>query len=105
MIRKILPLLLVAAALVGCVSPERREAAMKEHGQACVEPGTALSAIESCLSGRGLPKPIQHNDEELYFKCGPYWGWPFMASCGGLYVKHKGGKALSWRTWSGLDGV
>jgi hypothetical protein len=101
-----LVLALSALLLSGCVTPQKRKEFMSEVAAHCLKAGGSIGSARPCLAKSGLEAAAGFSKGEHAFqKCGPYWGWPFMASCGGIVVTTQDEAVVSWRTWGALDGI
>jgi len=101
--------------MAGCVSPASRKAELNQVAERCMKVGGSLQAAAGCLKASGLSPPpdpqatgaplsyIKNNT--TYSKCGPWWGFPFAASCGGVSIKFNNDTVNSWQVWAEIDGV
>lgn len=97
---------LLSASISGCISAENRKASAARAADTCLAVGKQITQGQACLAKQGFKgsgSPIR--DEVTFQKCGAYWGWPFMSSCGGVVVKVYAETVESWQSWGALDGV
>jgi len=95
---------LVSLGLAGCFSPQSRKAEMQRIGEACMSSNAEMADVIPCLNKHGVELGEPLHGEYSSVTCGPYWGWPFLASCGGLRVKAVSDRVASWEPWAYLDG-
>ena len=98
-------LLIVAMLLVGCVSPESRKVTLAKKAEPCLKEASGLNKSLSCLKDKGYTDWVEYKNTYRYHSCGPYWGYPFMASCSSITIEHSDGEIKSYNLWSGLDGI
>lgn len=95
---------LVSLGLAGCFSPQSRKAEMERIGEACMSSNAEMADVIPCPNKHGVELGDPLHGEYSSVTCGPYWGWPFLASCSGLRVKAVSGRVASWEPWAYLDG-
>jgi len=98
-------LLLTTIFMLGCASPESRKDALLKKAEPCLHEVSDLNESLSCLKGKGYIDWTQYKNTYRYHSCGPYWGYPFMASCSSITIEHSNGQIKSYNLWSGLDGI
>ena len=77
---------------------------MQRIGEACMSSNAEMAEVIPCLNNHGVDLGEPVRSEYSSITCGPYWGWPFVASCGGVGVKTVSGRVASWEPWAYLDG-
>ena len=92
--------------LVGCAAPERIEKEYAALGRSCVEVGKGMGDVEGCLNLEFTKSIYQGQIVKSFIQCRPYWGWPFVQSCGGINVIYSESEVVTrWYAWGVLDGV
>ncbi len=104
--RIIIMLILNVFTISSCVAPESKQQSLATSADICLRKGQLLKEAVPCLSEKGM-KPLSIGKTAAnYHSCGPYWGYPFMASCAGLTIKlTSSGTVENWNAWGALDGV
>ena len=93
--------------LVGaCVSPNTIKGHYDRVGSECIAIGKSMSEVEACTNVDFYEYKNKENTVKDYRTCWPYWGFPFMQSCGGLkIIYNKENRVDRWNAWGKLDGV
>ena len=95
----------VSIMLTGCISAERRQVNADAHVLACAPEGATVTDAIACLRKRGIPGGQSNYGKNYYFsKCGPYWGWPFLASCESIVLTVENDVVVSSSASGQLDG-
>jgi hypothetical protein len=106
MIRPILIIVLVVLFLISCVGPERLENSYNKIGSKCIANGKSMSSVEACLNLQFSESTYQDQIVKDHKSCKPYWGFPFMSSCGGIKIIYSQKQTvINWFAWGQLDGV
>jgi hypothetical protein len=106
MIRPILIIVPSAIFLVSCVGPERLKNSYNKIGSKCIAIGKTMSSVEACLDLQFDESAFQGQIVKDHMSCRPYWGFPFMSSCGGIKIIYGQNRTvINWFAWGQLDGV
>lgn len=106
MIKPALAIIAITVLLASCVSPEQLESRYNSLGSKCVSIGKSMSAVEKCIGVEFRESTYQNKIVRDHQSCKPYWGFPFMQSCGGIKVIYDQNKAVTkWLAWGQFDGV
>ena len=91
--------------LFGCVSTETKQARLSKNADPCLLNETKLDIALLCLKSKGYKEWYQDKYNVSYHSCGPYWGFPFVASCSGISIQREENKIKSYRLWAEYDAI
>lgn len=87
------------------MAPEKIEKEYSALGDSCVAVGKGMVAVEDCLKLEFMSSAYQGNIIKDFRRCRPYWGWPFVQSCGGIKIIYSETEVVTtWVAWGELDG-
>ena len=92
-------------SLCACISPQTKEAHLARVAEPCLENETELDKAISCLEAKGYKRWHHYRNAHSLRSCGPYWGYPLVASCSGIIIEHQDNEIKSYKLWAELDGV
>ena len=92
--------------LASCASPERMKSHYNNLGSGCVSIGKSMGDVEQCIGIEFRESTYQNQIVRDHQSCKPYWGFPFIQSCGGIKVIYDQNKVVTkWFAWGQFDGV
>ena len=104
--KRVIILIVFVLAISSCASPEKLENRYNEIGSGCIDLGKSMDAVESCLNLEFRKSRYKGQLVKDHQSCKPYWGYPFVESCGGLKVIYnQNNTVVKWFAWGQLDGV
>ena len=104
--KRVIFIVLSVLALSSCVSPKKLENKYSEIGSGCIDIGKSMKSVESCLNLEFRESTYKGQLVKNHQSCKPYWGYPFVSTCGGLKVIYGQNKTVvKWFAWGQLDGV
>lgn len=96
---KRLAILILASLLAGCMSAPWHKSRIEEKVAGCISLGVSVASAAECLKQRGVTlKRSEYAAKHYYYiSCWPYWGYPFVYSCGTVNIQTKDdGVIESW---------
>ena len=102
---RIVYLVTTLLVLGGCISPETKEARLARAAEPCLVDETKLNEALACLKAKGYKEWHKYGNARSHQSCGPYWGYPLVASCSGIVIEHQDNEIKSYKLWAQLDGV
>jgi len=103
---KLTIVIIFVSLLTACTSIEDLENHYTEIGSKCIVIEKSMSAVEECIGVDFYENKYRDQIVKDYQSCKPYWGYPFVSSCGGLKVIYKQDKTVTeWFAWGQLDGL
>ena len=88
------------------MSPDWHKAKYQAKSEKCLVEGVDIQTALNCFEANGIKGFKIYKNQYDYMSCSPYWGYPMVASCGGIKIDtDKNGIVTWWRTWGSFDGV
>jgi hypothetical protein len=97
---KRLATLVLAGLLSGCMSAPWHKSRVEEKVAGCIASGVNVASAAECLKKKGVTlKRNEHAAQHYYYiSCWPYWGYPFVYSCGTVNIQtNDDGIIESWK--------
>lgn len=99
-------IILTIFLIASCANPERLRSHYGVVGGKCVSIGKNMEAVEACLGLEFRESIYRDKIVKDHQTCKPYWGFPFVRSCGGIKIIYSQQKTvIEWLSWGQFDGV
>ena len=106
MFKPVLIIFISVLFIASCASPQKLESHYSEIGGKCIAVGKKMNSVEECIGVNFRESEYQGKIIKDHQSCKPYWGFPFMLSCGGLKIIYSQEKTVTkWFAWGQFDGI